>query len=294
MSLRIKVALISGAVFGLIALGLWASEVPSFKFSHKQHIDDAGVDCAACHQVTGSQAATDNLLPKTDACSECHEMAEIGYSDSVRTARHLQNFGGRFAHARHVKKDDDEAACLKCHTGIEAATNNLTSHLPAREYCQTCHSGADALTNKSDCGICHAGDFKLKPINHALNWRTTHGVTTDRSGKDCSHCHQQSSCIECHTGDNLNRKPHPLNFVDTHGMKAKGNKENCQTCHADQTFCMDCHTAEMVMPKNHSYAGWSNKTTGGNHARMAKADLENCMLCHGESESEPVCSTCHE
>jgi hypothetical protein len=99
--------------------------------------------------------------------------------------------------------------------------------------------------------------------------------------------------MECHEGDNLDRQAHPLNYRNNHGIDARANKENCITCHRDLSFCNDCHQMEMVMPNNHSYAGWSNRTNGGLHARAAQMDFDYCQTCHSDLSGDVVCITCH-
>ena len=111
--------------------------------------------------------------------------------------------------------------------------------------------------------------------------------------KTCSHCHSNFYCLRCHEGDNLDREAHPLNFRNNHGIEAKANKENCITCHREYAFCNECHAIEMVMPKNHSYAGWSNTTDGGLHAKSAQSDFDYCQSCHSDLNGDVVCMTCH-
>jgi hypothetical protein len=49
----------------------------------------------------------------------------------------------------------------------------------------------------------------------------------------------------------------------------------------------------MVMPKSHSFAGWSNFSNGGLHVREALADFDYCQSCHSDANSDVVCVRCH-
>jgi len=78
-----------------------------------------------------------------------------------------------------------------------------------------------------------------------------------------------------------------------HTKTLSGRPRNCLTCHREFAFCNDCHQIEMVMPKNHSFAGWSNTTTGGLHAKQAQYDFDYCQSCHSDANSDIVCIRCH-
>lgn len=47
------------------------------KFDHKLHVKDAGVKCEDCHTgAVGSISSKDNLNPKKENCSGCHDVKD--------------------------------------------------------------------------------------------------------------------------------------------------------------------------------------------------------------------------
>lgn len=267
-------------------------------FSHRFHIEDVGSECEMCHaDAFTSLLPSDNLQPAMETCYDCHdEETECGLchtnTDEPDISRRYVDLKSQFPHKAHVT---DEASCLKCHAGIELQEEYGAVYVPEKEQCADCHQPADYSEEKIKCLDCHDKNMQFLPADHRLNWQKDHGIKAQIAGKSCNHCHQENYCQQCHDGDNLDRMAHPLNFRNNHGLMAKGNKENCMTCHQEQAFCVDCHSMEMVMPKNHSYVNWSNRIpgNGGRHALEAKYDFDNCMSCHSDAFTDIVCVTCH-
>jgi hypothetical protein len=267
-------------------------------FSHGFHADEAGAACADCHSaVETSTSPEDNLLPAMETCYSCHDENETECSlchtnsDEAAEVKRITGLTARFSHQTHITAGE---TCLTCHKGItEKKQSTAGYHLPDREQCTTCHGQADFTQEKELCYTCHSKEMGFRPENHLTNWKKDHGVSWQIQQKDCQHCHSNNYCLECHEGDNLNREVHPLNYRNNHGIDARANKENCITCHREFAFCNECHQTEMVMPKNHSYAGWSNTTNGGLHARAAQVDFDYCQSCHSDLTGDVVCITCH-
>jgi hypothetical protein len=286
-TLLIIIALLCGA-------GVWAqAPKDTLIFSHKLHME-GGAECTTCHaKADSSLAPIDNLLPDMDTCYGCHDkeaectMCHTKPDEAGEYPRYT-SYIAHFPHAKHV---GEKAPCATCHTGIAVKTRVGGQHLPGMSKCSTCHSDLD---KPGYCYDCHATSEKLKPANHALDWRKGHGAVKMSAKDNCQLCHSDNQCLQCHQGDNLDHKVHPLNFRFSHGMKARGDKENCYTCHQDQNYCQDCHRQEMVMPRNHASAGWSNAKTGGAHRRAAEMDLDNCLACHNDRNGDPICAECHK
>ncbi len=261
-------------------------------FSHKFHAEDVGSACTDCHKAEESNFATDNLLPDMESCYTCHDedaectMCHKDPDNAVPYPR-ITTYIAKFPHSKHVS---DKLTCEKCHAGVSKSENIFDKHLPNMASCVTCHADMD---KKDYCYTCHGKEENLKPDDHFLAWQKEHGIVSAMDANSCTQCHTTAYCIDCHQKDNLDHEVHPLNYVNNHGMYAKGNKDNCYTCHEELAFCVDCHQTRMVMPRNHSYANWSNKTTGGGHARAAKLDLDSCIGCHSDAQSDPVCIVCH-
>lgn len=264
-------------------------------FSHKFH-HELEIGCADCHEMaSSSKLPTDNLLPDMESCYNCHD------SDGECTLCHkdpdnavvyprITNYIAFFSHEMHLKADDN---CMACHDGIENddVVNVQVKHLPKMASCTQCHDNPE---QPDYCYSCHANSEELRPSDHLMaTWKLEHGVASQTMLNDCAECHTTNACITCHQGDNLDHKVHRLNYRFQHGLHARGNKATCITCHEEASFCNDCHRTQMVMPRTHATANWTNTTTGGRHARAAKLDLDNCISCHSDTRADPVCIQCH-
>jgi hypothetical protein len=262
-------------------------------FSHKLHME-GGAECATCHaKADSSLQPSDQLLPDMETCYQCHDREAActlchtdpdNAGDYARVTQYIH----KFPHARHLPKT---TTCTDCHRSIEQKEKSGLAHLPAMSACSQCHRDLD----KPDyCYDCHAKSETLQPADHKQDWRKGHGLVEPTARETCKQCHSDRQCLQCHQGDNLDRQVHPGNFRSTHGLTARINKENCFTCHQDRQVCADCHRAEMVMPKTHASAGWSNEKTGGAHRRAAEWDLDDCMTCHSDQKGDPTCARCHQ
>lgn len=267
-------------------------------FSHQYHAEEIGASCTDCHGAVGSsEKSAENLLPAMETCYDCHDEDETECtlchtnSDNAEEEPRVVDFAAQFSHKIHIDAGED---CLACHEGIDKKNRvDEGYHLPSGMVCTDCHGSADFKEDEKQCLSCHGYDFAFKPADHTINWNKDHGVSWQIKSNSCSHCHSNNYCISCHQGDNLDRDIHPLNYRTTHGIEAKANKENCLTCHQEFQFCNDCHQIEMVMPKNHSYASWTNFTNGGLHAKQAQYDFDYCQSCHSDANSDIVCIRCH-
>ncbi len=279
------------ALFLLVSVSL--GQNVELIFSHQFHAVDVEAECSACHVAADtSTMAMHNLLPDMETCYTCHDEdtdCTVCHKDPDNAVPYprIEQYIAKFPHATHV---ENEVACETCHAGVAASSNILDSHLPDMGACMNCHT---ELEQPDYCITCHAESEDLMPADHKLDWTKSHGFAA-QADQECSICHTEDQCLDCHQGDNLDHKVHPLNFVNNHAIFAKGNKDNCLTCHEELLSCVDCHQQELVMPANHSSAGWSNFTTGGRHAREALQDLDSCVSCHNDAVGDPVCLTCHQ
>ncbi|RKY87686.1 hypothetical protein DRQ09_04065 [candidate division KSB1 bacterium] len=284
------------SIFILTAAVIVFSKPPGtdLKFSHKYHIVEVEVECSDCHSAADtSLLSTDNLLPDHKTCSECHEIEDNcklchKNEETASAVPRIQNYIANFPHIKHKS---DKLSCEKCHSRIKESESIAEKHLPKMSVCTDCHND---VSRTDYCFTCHSKGENLTPPDHELAWKKQHGIASYMSSNNCAECHTKNFCIDCHRKDNLDHKTHPLNYVNIHGIYAKGNKDNCYTCHEELSFCIDCHRQKMVMPRNHASANWSNRTTGGAHARAAKLDLDSCIGCHSDINGNPVCIECHE
>ena len=219
-------------------------------------------------------------------CNYCHTNPDMAEEET-----RITGFVAKFSHKTHI---GGGAECVTCHQGIEEKEKPAEGyHIPVGSICTDCHGTSDYVEYKEQCITCHGGEFTFKPANHTVYWNKDHGISWQMETNSCDHCHSKMYCVNCHQGDNLDREIHSLNYRTTHGIDARANKENCVTCHQELSFCNDCHSIEMVMPRNHSYVGWSSGPGGGLHAREAQYDFDYCQTCHSDANSDVVCVRCH-
>ena len=244
----------------------------NLRFSHKTH-DKNSVSCATCHvdrEVSAPESAPGmpagwqplrrtpivdsaagsvlSQKPEVDdtfgrpgekRCLECHfktrEKADCGLCHLEKPGhtereRHRLKDVFKFSHQKHAQFE-----CSRCHQGI---TNweNLDGHYIAGRMtdCLECHDG---LNTPKNCVMCHSPT--PRPEDHTRNYEKKHGMAYRSDPRRCSMCHEDSSCLDCHS-----RKPrdHTLAWVKRrHGLAAQTNPQKCQACHADKQVCRRCH-----------------------------------------------------
>lgn len=156
-----------------------------------------------------------------------------------------------------------------------------------------------------DCNTCHRSEG-IAP-NHGALWVKEHRVAAVKAGANCADCHEQSFCLDCHTGGgiepdltrSLSRrgeympKSHRSDWISIHPVNALDNPQNCYRCH-DATFCYDCHSrlkSNTLNIKSHvkTMAG-QDFIWNAEHSREARRNLQSCQSCHPEGD---VCLQCH-
>jgi hypothetical protein len=205
------------------------------------------------------------------ACSDCHEDALTSQDASDNLIPSMETC--------YNCHDEDDTECSYCHTNPDEAIESPRSVGLKANFAHQIHAKSD-----QDCANCHGGIVSEEQAD---------GLNHIPGRNQCTDCHQINYCIKCHEGDNLDHLAHPLNFRNNHALAAKGNKDNCVTCHQEQAFCIECHQTELVMPRSHSFANWSNRSNGGRHARKALFDFDSCQSCHNGQSADLVCIECH-
>lgn len=283
--------LISLVLIGALATGgAAAAEPDAIIFPHDLHFE-AGVDCATCHgDLTAAAAEARSLRPEMATCGECHDVDDdkncgLCHANVDEAGDYPRRSYGaaRFAHGPHLDRGLD---CAVCHGAAAAARPTI----PAKPDCRKCHETAD---DYADCGLCHAPGFVLRPAGHGPDWMSHHGAEARFDDMACAQCHSQTTCQECHAGDNVRPRSHALNYAFNHALDARGNAMDCATCHAEPRFCSDCHAAQHILPSDHSAAGWLSLSGGGRHASEGLFDIESCIACHDAGSQDPTCARCH-
>jgi hypothetical protein len=274
----------------VVPAAVFADQPDRILFPHDLHFENE-VECANCHEGAVSSATpADRLLPDMEVCADCHEIDDDENCSMCHTNLdeagdyHRQVFGAaNFAHAPHLDRD---LTCGECH-GDPAAARPV---LPGKPDCRGCHETAD---DYADCRLCHGEKTELRPANHGETWISGHGLLAHEDQGLCAQCHTQTTCQECHAGDNVRPRSHRLNYAFEHALEARGNELQCATCHLEPEYCSSCHIAERVLPTNHSQSGWVLGGGGGRHATEGLFNMESCIACHSTGAAEPSCARCH-
>jgi len=222
-------------------------------------------------------------------------------------------------------------------TAVPAATFNHANHLEylEGEPCTTCHRpGAPAIRPavKTVCVDCHDEEFIGELVlpglkTHGPTWALTHRDEAKGKAIDCSNCHQQADCLQCHGAgfadefgsfSNNMVNVHRSDFHVTHPIAARTNPQLCASCH-ESKFCRDCHNqfapADLAIASHRRQ--WRDTEVAGTahatftedqcqtchpgsvlpshnwvngHRREARKNLVTCQTCHPEGD---VCLKCH-
>jgi len=202
--------------------------------------------------------------------------------------------------------------CSSCHM------EQSESIVPADDVCMGCHDAAmiEEVTYPS-----------LK--THGATWALNHRTEAKSNSNNCSACHQQNECLECHAsgfademgslGNNMNNV-HTSDFHVTHPIAARTNPQLCSSCH-EPSYCSDCHGdfrrgSLTGVSHQRSFSSMTVGATGPahdsfnedqcqichvdsilpthewtrGHAREARKNLITCQACHPDGD---VCIKCH-
>ena len=263
----------AGMVLMLVSLGIhWPTVLADTKkadlrFSHKTHYAQ-GMTCEQCHfeepekvpglpegwqplrpsrivtpgsgEVKGPHGERGSFgRPPEKSCLQCHfkernkrecSLCHLERNGPTHRVRRRIRFGARFPHDKHKKHD-----CLECHQKVPGWDDlNGVMQDTSMKGCLECHNGVKA---KKTCVLCH--DPTPRPRDHVRNFERKHGIAYRADPQNCRMCHEDSSCVACHS-----RKPknHTLAWISRrHGFAARNNPDRCRACHSDPYVCLRCH-----------------------------------------------------
>lgn len=193
------------------------------------------------------------------------------------------------------------AACLLV---VGSRASARTDHRPYKD------------AKQDDCKACHQSEGVAE--THGAFFDKNHRVAAERSSNNCNDCHQQSYCLDCHNGGNVDAsqktlsrrgesKPlsHRTDFISTHPLKAADDPQSCHRCHAPDA-CSDCHTktqqnginarkqAMSIKPHKPTFVsnGVPDPSWVSFHRGEARRNLASCQGCHPQKSD---CSNfaCH-
>ena len=301
-------------------------------FSHSFHADIA--ECTDCHsKVPESTSLNDRLLPSHNDCGNCHDVnddknCKTCHKNEVYEPLIQDKTNMIFNHKDHLARGLECKDCHKDFTKINYS-DEAEQKFPPMEKCASCHSPEGAGPNF--CESCHISTAGLIPENHTtVDFKDKHKFLAEAANANCSMCHDNSTCEECHvatntitetnTPDNFYQPYMPSQSIDgskqqvisrvheigyrfNHGIDANLKMTDCQSCHQVETFCANCHQSEDadfslggVAPMSHLKADFTTMgvgSGGGEHAILARRDIESCAACHDVQGADPTCIKCH-
>ena len=156
----------------------------------------------------------------------------------------------QFNHDEHQLFFDEDPSCFYCHKETDQQV------FPAKENCLDCHD-EEFYQDITFPGI----------RTHGPVWALNHRGPAKAGTLNCSYCHDQSYCMECHKagfademgelGNNM-VNVHRSEFHVTHPIAARTDPQLCSSCH-ESKFCVECHTRfapEDLAIQSHR-KGWS-------------------------------------
>jgi cytochrome c553 len=172
---------------------------------------------------------------------------------------------------------------------------SLAAKQPHKEY---------AEAKIAECTACHKAEGIAQ--NHDADWLRGHRLLAGKAGNNCAQCHDQSYCLDCHTGGGINAnlereangknyvpRSHRNDFIMRHPLKAVDNPQQCYRCHAQQT-CTECHDryprGNMKIKSHLPNGGGNNSVWNSEHPIEARRNLQSCQTCHPDGD---VCISCH-
>lgn len=137
-----------------------------------------------------------------------------------------------FDHRAHLKDYAPGTPCATCHVA------DAPSIVPDQAVCLNCHKQEEV-----------AGVVLTPTKTHGPVWALNHSAEAKGSAIDCSACHEQSDCLDCHKAgfademgsfSNNMINVHRSDFHVTHPLAARNDQRLCSSCH-ESKWCEKCH-----------------------------------------------------
>ncbi|MCT4536000.1 menaquinone reductase multiheme cytochrome c subunit QrcA [Halodesulfovibrio sp.] len=184
------VGLVVALIFGWWAFPgmLYSENEQPINFNHKVHIQDAEMECSACHYFR--EDGTFAGLPTTESCAECHSDEPLGEDPEE---------------ARFIKEYVETGKEVKWYVYQKQPDNVFFSHAAhSLESCNNCHDFSEVEL----CSQCHIDVANMdKTPTYYENKLTTYSKQTMKMWQ-CERCHahpehfgvtrSSNACFVCH------------------------------------------------------------------------------------------------
>lgn len=297
------------------ALGVLATNQEQIRAPHTRH-KEADVDCATCHETIFESETVDGTpdLPKEKVCLSCHKEEKVEKNNCAfcHTKKDPGTYPERvrwvkFNHAKHMEPAKED--CSVCHKELP---NPFRTDLvrPTMDTCLGCHEHQQQY-DKGNCDVCHKDltVYQLKPISdfsHRGDWTENHRLEARSTDANCSMCHEQTFCSQCHAAKTTAAKPefimpervdrnfiHRNDFLSRHPIEARADEASCLRCHGVNS-CQSCHAQNGLSPQNPGVDPHPpNFGDGSVHGPQARRDIVSCAACHDQGAASN-CVSCHK
>ncbi|MGH2356040.1 MAG: cytochrome c3 family protein [Chloroflexota bacterium] len=138
-------------------------------FSHRIHVQQAGLDCAFCHRTAADSSTAG--YPDVEQCMFCHQVVGPGEAGPTNRAgqQEIQKVREAWIEQRPVE-------WVRVHRMPDHTHFVHDAHIRAGVSCAVCHGNVGSMTQA----------VKVRPLNMS----------------DCVNCHQQTGaptdCATCH------------------------------------------------------------------------------------------------
>lgn len=214
------------------------------RFAHNRHMPIVKGNCVECHTAV-AETNPGSLRPTMATCFGCHE-----HSDQWRVrdcdSCHVDLGKENTPPASHLVHDGD---WIREHGTRAASSRDLCASCHTERSCATCHGQG---TVPGLPARLHFDEVPLAGL-HRAGFRSRHSDEARANPGLCTTCHSESSCIECHTNEQVTpgsalRRHHPPGWLSPvrggdHGQQARIDPTSCAGCHggAGEQLCVSCH-----------------------------------------------------
>ena len=164
---------LSAVAYGLFWYGMDRAPEQPIAFSHKVHIEKAGLDCTSCHEYIDEGLLPS--IPSVQTCIACHQESQVKLNSPevqkliayweqgetipwVKVHKFAERKNVLFTHKRHLRSDvftEHEAVadrCAVCHGDVSSMDVVKKVRPHKMGWCVSCHQQTEASI---DCWTCH-------------------------------------------------------------------------------------------------------------------------------------------
>ncbi|MBN1284600.1 MAG: cytochrome c3 family protein [Anaerolineae bacterium] len=162
IGLVVLLVFIGPFIFGVLA-SVPNYEQPIVEFSHKRHVQNAGIDCLYCH--SGATRSPVSGIPSVEKCMGCHEHVLSGEAPIVKLQEYWENGEPiswtrvyqlpRYVHYPHHVHVSAGLNCETCHGNVGEMDIVTPAQIPNMGWCIRCHQGEENAVELMDCLNCH-------------------------------------------------------------------------------------------------------------------------------------------